>query len=436
MRPAVAMLAAGSLFGSRLAAQAPGHSRAERIRSLSDSSQSYAVQLPPRYDAATRLPLLILMDPRGRAPIPLDCFSDAADRLGWILASSYDTRSDEPVDPNTTAVNAMLADLPGRLAVDPKRIYLAGFSGTARAAWPMAAELRGHVAGVVSVGAGLPSGPALLDQFRGDSTFGIAGGAGYYDFNFFELRALADTLQRRGLTSDLHRYRDGHSWPTATDCADALWWLELLAMRTGLARRDTALAGEGRSRTRREADSLRAAGQVLEAVNRLRGLVRVLDGWIDVGPERDVLAGWTATAEYHRRAEAEARALAEEVAWLGLAGRAIEQVREDGGAVTSRRFLEALQVDRLLREAADSGGSERALAAGRRVAWLFGQAAFYLPREYLAAGKPRTAAEFLAVAAALRPLGADACELARQTRTASGAPAAAPALRGCEPQDR
>src|SRR5207248_1982499 len=75
----------------------------------------------------------------------------AAARLGWIVMSSYNTLSDGPPEPNVAAVNAMLASAAG-WSIDTSRLYLAGFSGTARAALAFAVALRGHVAGVIAAG--------------------------------------------------------------------------------------------------------------------------------------------------------------------------------------------------------------------------------------------------------------------------------------------
>src|SRR5437867_7265281 len=75
---------------------------------------------------------LFVLDPRARGVLGLALFRDAAARLGWIVMSSHNTLSDGPVEPNVAAMNAMLAWAQARLAVDSARVYLAGFSGTAR----------------------------------------------------------------------------------------------------------------------------------------------------------------------------------------------------------------------------------------------------------------------------------------------------------------
>src|SRR5688500_9491180 len=128
---------------------------AERVASAVDTSQAYALYLPPGYSTARQWPILFVLDPRGRALPALKLFEEAAGRLGWIVMSSYNTLSDGPPEPNVIAMEAMLRSAQDSLSIDRSRLYLAGFSGTARAVLRFAVNLRGHVAGVIAVGGAL-----------------------------------------------------------------------------------------------------------------------------------------------------------------------------------------------------------------------------------------------------------------------------------------
>ena len=109
---------------------APGR-LVDGIACRSDPSQTYAVYLPSAYDPGRAWPLLSVFDPRSRGAMAAGIFQAAAEEHGWILASSHDTMSDGPRDPNVRAVNAMWPDVQERFSVDPKRLYAAGFSGGA-----------------------------------------------------------------------------------------------------------------------------------------------------------------------------------------------------------------------------------------------------------------------------------------------------------------
>jgi poly(3-hydroxybutyrate) depolymerase len=189
--------------GRRCAAQADVGHVDERVTSTTDTTQHFALYLPPGYTTERRWPILFVLDPRGRALLGLHLFQDAVARLGWIVMSSYNTLSDgPPPDPNIPAMNAMLAAAYARLSIDSSRLYLAGFSGTARAALAFAVALRGHVAGVIASGGALGfalGGPETV--FAGDSTFAYVGAAGTRDFNYEEVLAMAGRFLRAARVS-------------------------------------------------------------------------------------------------------------------------------------------------------------------------------------------------------------------------------------------
>ena len=133
-----ASIAASSFGRPAVADTFPVGQVVDSIVALSDPTQSYSLYLPSAYDPGRSWPVMYLMDPRGRAHVPMELFRDAAERYGWILLSSYNTMSDGPVEPNEIALDAMLGDTQALLSATLNRLYLCGFSGTARRSWPFA----------------------------------------------------------------------------------------------------------------------------------------------------------------------------------------------------------------------------------------------------------------------------------------------------------
>ena len=252
----IAALSVVAWSGRPCAAQAGAGHVDERLTSSTDTAQHFALYLPPGYTTERRWPILFVLDPRGGALLGLHLFQDAAARLGWIVMSSYNTLSDGPSpEPNVVAVNAMLASAQARWSIDTARLYLAGFSGTARAALAFAVALRGHVAGVIAAGAALGftlGGPETA--FAGDSSFAYFGAAGTRDFNYEEVLAMAARFQRTRVPYRVVTFEGPHSWPPADVCGAALDWLELRAMLGGRRPLDSSWA-----RSRIEGDVARAA---------------------------------------------------------------------------------------------------------------------------------------------------------------------------------
>jgi predicted esterase len=198
-------------------------------RVWADSAHSYALYLPATWTAERRWPVLLLLDPGGRATLPAERFREAAERHGWVLMSAYDVRNGGPdtLALNDAAVDAMLVDAQQRFALDPERLYFAGFSGMARYGWRVAVALDGRTAGLIGMGAGFPDRPGLWGaMLRGAKPFSFFGIVGTRDPN---LREMEDADAALGATAFPHRLTlfDGdHEWPPAAVAAEAIDWLE------------------------------------------------------------------------------------------------------------------------------------------------------------------------------------------------------------------
>ena len=250
----------------------------ENITSLSDPSQSYAVYLPSAYGPDRVWPVLFAMDPRGRATIPIELFRAAAERHGYIIVSSYNTASDTEGDPNTPAMQAMLADIPQLFFADGQRIYLTGFSGTARVGWHFATQLGDRTAGLIGFGGGLPPRFELHDTVP----FAFFGSAGSTDFNYEEMLALDSELGERGAVHRFVSFDSAHDWGDAETCALALDWMELQAMRSGCRETDPGLAEELYQDRLSTAAELEGASDLFAAFRVYRAMAEDFDGLRDV----------------------------------------------------------------------------------------------------------------------------------------------------------
>lgn len=274
----VALLVAGA--GAPISAQpVPGEVTEDYVSDY-DGRSRHAFYVPSGYSADRGWPLVLIMDARGRALVPLERMIPAAERWGYILVSSYDTASDGPSEPNAVAVEAMLEDAQNLFSVDARRLYFVGFSGTARQAWTFGRQLAAYTHGVIGFGAGLPSPTFLLTMQLdgGPPPFAFFGGAGRLDFNYEEVRSLDDRLDESGLTHRLRFYEGPHAWPPEEVFADALEWMEIRAARAGLTQRSTAELDALYEARAAQADSLADGGDLLAAADAYRALAEGFDG--------------------------------------------------------------------------------------------------------------------------------------------------------------
>src|SRR4030081_1330824 len=96
-----------------------------------EPNQSYALYLPANYTTEKKWPVLYAFDPGARGKIPAERFREPAEKYGWIIVASNNSRNG-PMQPSVDAWNAMVKDTHARFAIDDDRVYVAGMSGAAR----------------------------------------------------------------------------------------------------------------------------------------------------------------------------------------------------------------------------------------------------------------------------------------------------------------
>jgi dienelactone hydrolase len=171
------------------------------------TGQSYWMFAPANYTADRAWPILYCLDPMARGRVPVERFAAAAEKAGFLVAGSNNSRNG-PMGPVHEAINLMVGDTRERYSIDDSRVYVAGFSGGARVALSWAGN--GHVAGVVACGAGfgLPDPPKQI-PFRLFAT------TGFDDFNHDELYRLSRELARRNVPHRFVEFEGGHDWMPA-----------------------------------------------------------------------------------------------------------------------------------------------------------------------------------------------------------------------------
>ncbi|HEX3280161.1 MAG TPA: dienelactone hydrolase family protein [Pyrinomonadaceae bacterium] len=206
----------------------------ESVACKADPQQTYALYLPSGYSREKKWPILYAWDAGARGKLPVTLFKDAAEKFGFIVVGSNNSRNGIQVSP---IVQAVLEDTNGRFAIDPKRVYSAGFSGGARLAFALAGSNPGGVAGVIACSGGFPSTAAPAPDLK----FVVFATTGTEDFNFPEMQQLKRKMDEAGMQNRLAVFAGGHDWPPASLATQAIAWLELQAMKRGSRVKDEAL---------------------------------------------------------------------------------------------------------------------------------------------------------------------------------------------------
>jgi predicted esterase len=332
----------------------------EHVSCPSDPTQTYTLYLPGTYQPSRKWPLLLVFDPRGQAPRATEVFRDAAERFGWIVAASENSRNG-PWEPTLRAISAMWPALLGGYAVDEHRVYAAGHSGGASVAWLMAMQT-GQLAGVIV--SGQPNPETLPAKGKPFAWFGMAG---HTDFNLMEVKKIDEQLSR---TSSAHRmefFDGGHQWPPADLTMRAFGWMEIVAMKEGRRPRDVEFASAILAEDMSRARALEDKGLFVEAWRSYGSIASTYAGLIDVAGADSRRHALEANERFKSARKIEERTDRREREQANALARALGRLNgEDVPLVAELRGL--LNLDDLLK--ASHGEGYEAASAGRSLALI------------------------------------------------------------------
>lgn len=180
----------------------------------SDPNVHYSVYLPENYTGSTLHPLLLMFDPHGDDRGPLERYKALADRYGFILMSSVESRNGNDARVSAGILQALDRECNKIARADTNNLNCGGFSGGARVA-AMLALGTGRYKGLVLSGAGFPAG-----NWKGIPPHVILGYAGQRDMNLAELRQLKPEAKLESRYQFISS-EDGHAWPDSSSMEKA-----------------------------------------------------------------------------------------------------------------------------------------------------------------------------------------------------------------------
>ncbi|MEI6347936.1 MAG: hypothetical protein WCP69_08325 [Bacteroidota bacterium] len=234
---------------------------------------NYALYLPSAYDSANKYPIIIAFDAHGDGLKPVTLFKDQAEKFGYIVVGSNNSKNGLSWESTNAIYNSMISDIKERFSINNSRIYTAGFSGGSRVASSIAI-LNGGIAGVVGFSAGFPN----LNQPI-TNKFDFLGVVGSSDFNFNEMSQLDKTLQTNGFKHYLKVFDGKHEWPQPEVIPDVFYWLEFCAYRKNLSSINQSVISEFEKNSKSEIELFKSKKDLfgkylcyLKCINFLEGV--------------------------------------------------------------------------------------------------------------------------------------------------------------------
>lgn len=255
---------------------------------LDDPTQSYAVYLPSHYTPDRAWPVIYAFDPFARGKTAVDVYKDAAEKYGYIVVGSNNSKNG-PSALQLGAAQAVWLDTHRRFAIDKNRVYTTGLSGGARVATSFALYCYTcAVAGVIAHGAGYPVMQSQKQPANDHFVYyAIVGDA---DLNYPEIMALRKKKDEAGAACKVRIYPGPHQWAPPEIVEGAVQWLELKAMQAGHEKTDSVFVHKLFEATQAEVVQAEQRGDTLSQYFALRSLVQDFKGLEDTTPLEGKLA--------------------------------------------------------------------------------------------------------------------------------------------------
>ncbi len=276
------------------------------VRCKKDPSQSYALYIPERGNNAA-LPIVYFFDPHGAGALPLNKYKVLADRYGFILVGSNNSRNGNNWKTSEKIWKSLWEDTRDRLKIDVNRVYTCGFSGGAKVASFIAIETPG-IKGIIVGGSGLPDGVSGTDF-----SFGVTILAGLGDMNMTDLVNLNQVLDKTRTRHRLVLFDGKHEWAPEKIMNTAFVALQLDAMQAGLIGRNAAFIDKYAADSKLRVAAYKQSNALVRAMRDCQLSIRMLDGVSEeVKWFVDQQKALSADAAYKTQQEADAALLTRE----------------------------------------------------------------------------------------------------------------------------
>ncbi len=246
-----------------------------------DPSQVYSIYLPTKYDSSKKWPIIYFFDPQGVGNLPVILYKDLAEKYGFILAGTYNSKNGMPWESTEKVAHALIKDTRSHFSIDNNRLYTFGFSGGAMVASTVAMS-EGGIAGVVACGGSMPSNNQPLKQ-----PFSYISFIGDKDFHYMPAMQLDKLLDSTSLAHQLIVFNGKHQWPPVSSIEQAFQWLDADAMHTKATPKNDSIIKSIREKFLIEAENWHKKGNAVQEYYVYKKLVNFLQGLDDMSAYTD-----------------------------------------------------------------------------------------------------------------------------------------------------
>jgi hypothetical protein len=207
---------------------------------VSDSlKETLSLYLPSTFEVQKPWPVIFVFDLKGRGKASVSMLVNAAEKEGYILASSDNVNDSLSISANVLIANRMFNALIDMVPIAKNRTYTAGFGSGAKFASILPTFIK-EIMGVVSIGASVGN----IEILNSKQTFQFIGIVNRSDYSFREMLDTQQILNKLKFPNELLVFDDDRILPDASTIASAFRMLTLTSMAKGEVVRNDSLIAE------------------------------------------------------------------------------------------------------------------------------------------------------------------------------------------------
>ncbi len=177
--------------------------------------ENFALYLPTKYHADTAVPVLIFFDPHGNGNFPLRKYEGLAEKYGYIMLGSNDSKNGLTLNQTKNFAQNLLTEALARFHTS--KVYFCGFSGGAKVALMAGSQLP-KVGAVIYCGASTP--------IQTTHPIKLLGFAGTADMNYTDVVQFERELNDPQVEHYLIEWDGKHEFPSPEVFEEAFTFLE------------------------------------------------------------------------------------------------------------------------------------------------------------------------------------------------------------------
>ncbi|MDQ7821409.1 MAG: hypothetical protein RDV48_01305 [Candidatus Eremiobacteraeota bacterium] len=179
--------------------------------------------LPTKAEKQSNLPLMLLLHPAGSASNMVDHYAQAAERCGWILASSSAVYNGSDEEQDREELKELALSMQKTYRADKRHTFLAGHSGGACTAYYLVLTDPDVFRGAIVENGHCGPWRTIKDEAKGNSVFYLFTRTS--DFNMPATKQLYQEMTAKGFKVNYRELAGGHMGMQASELDDAFNWL-------------------------------------------------------------------------------------------------------------------------------------------------------------------------------------------------------------------